>query len=233
MASCASFVRGLPAPSESRPPCPSTEVTERVAHTMVLVEGMSDRLALERLASRLGYDLDAVDVRVVDVGGVTNFRANLIRYGPQGEGFRILGLCDEGEGPIVLRALQESGMGSDLTRETMAAVGFFMCEGELEDELLRAVGVPAVLRIIEQQGNLRRFRTLQRQLAYRDAPLTVQVRHLMTQYKIAYAPLLIDALDLADIPHPLTAVLDYALTRSDGEFRILASGPKRRMIANP
>ncbi len=191
------------------------EVTALVTRTVVLVEGMSDRLALERLAERLGCDLEASGVRVVDVGGVTNFRANLVRYGPHGEGLRLAGLCDEGEGLIVLRALQDSGVGGTLTLDTMAGAGFFICQGELEDELLRAVGIPSILRIIERQGNLRRFRSMQRQLAYRHAPLEVQVRHLMTQYKIAYAPLLIDALDVAAIPRPLTAVLDYALGRSD------------------
>ena len=179
--------------------------------TVVLVEGRSDRVALERLAGRLGYDLAAAGVTVVDVGGVTNFRSYLMRYGPQGQKRRLAGLCDEGERRIVLRALEAAGVGSQLTVDDMPRLGFFTCEGELEDELLAAVGPEAVLAIIEQNGDLPRFRIMQRQLLYRSASLHTQVRYLMTQKKIAYAPRLIDALDLAAVPQSLAQVLEFAM----------------------
>lgn len=181
--------------------------------TVVLVEGRSDRLALERLADRLGHDLTVAEVEIVDVGGVTNFRSHLMRFGPMGENLRLAGLCDAGERQIVLRALQGAGVADHLTPDAMASLGFFVCEGELEDELLKAVGVPAMLQIIEQNGDLPRFRTMQRQLVYRAASVETQVRYLMTQKKIAYAPHIIDALDLARVPNVLSAVLDFAMER--------------------
>lgn len=181
--------------------------------TVVLVEGRSDRLALERLADRLGHDLTVAEVEIVDVGGVTNFRSNLMRFGPMGENLRLAGLCDAGERQIVLRALESAGVAEDLTPDAMASLGFFVCEGELEDELLKAVGVSAMLQIIEQNGDLPRFRTMQRQLVYRAASVETQVRYLMTQKKIAYAPHIIDALDLARVPNVLSAVLDFAMER--------------------
>ncbi len=180
-------------------------------HTVILVEGLSDRLALERLAGRLGYDLHRAGVRIVDVGGVTNFQSNLVLYGPHGRNLKVCGLCDQGERHIVLRALEAAGIGKGLTQQSLEGLGFFSCDGELEDELLRAVGASAVLRIIEEQGDLRRFRTMQRQLAYRSAPLETQVRYLMTQRKIAYAPSLIEALDLGRVPQSLSRVLDFAM----------------------
>lgn len=179
--------------------------------TVVLVEGMSDRVALERLASRRGQDLHRAGVQIVDVGGVTNFRAFLMRYGPMGQNLRMAGLCDSGEQHVVRRALEAAGFGTNLTPASLPPLGFFVCAGELEDELLRAVGVDALLRIMELCGDLRRFRTMQRQLVYRAASLEVQVRYLMTQRKIEYAPHLIDALDLASAPPVLDRVLTYAL----------------------
>lgn len=168
--------------------------------TVVLVDGASDRLAL---------NLDRVQIQ--DVGGVPNFRCFLLRYGPLGEGRRLAGLCDFPEWPRVLNALEASGVGSLLSFATLRDCAFFVCRADLEDELLAAVGVPAVLRIIERHGDLPRFRTMERQLAYRSAPLETQVRHLMTQKQIAYAPSLIAALSLSRIPAPLTDVLRYAM----------------------
>ncbi len=179
--------------------------------TKIFVEGPSDRLALECLARRLGHDLAAAGVEIVDVGGVTNFRSFLTRYGPLGERCRVAGLCDSGELRVVLGALVAAGVALAPTPESLAGLGFFVCDGELEDELLSAVGVEALLGIIARNGDMRRFRTMQRQPVYRGAPLKTQVRYIMTQKKIHYAPALIEALDLRQVPIPLSAVLDFAL----------------------
>ena len=115
-----------------------------------------------------------------------------MRYGPLVKGFgRTAGLCDFKEWPVVLRALASSGGGSPLAFGTLRDYGFFVCRRGLEDEWLQVVGAPTVLRIIEEHGDLPRFRRMQRQLAYRSTPLETQVRHLMTQKKIAYASSLI------------------------------------------
>ena len=183
--------------------------------TVVLVEGPSDRVALECLAERLACDLAARAVAIVDVGGLTNFRAYLLRYGPLGQRLRIAGLCDFNECAVLQRALASSGWPAELTLESLPAHGFFVCRGDLEDKLLAAVGVPTVLRLIEQHGDLPRFRSMQRQLAYRSASLETQVRHLMTQKKIAYAPALNAALRLSRVPAPLANVLRYATASTE------------------
>jgi hypothetical protein len=51
---------------------------------VVLVEGVSDKLALETLVQRRGRDLAAETVSVVSVGGAQAFGRFLTRYGPRG-----------------------------------------------------------------------------------------------------------------------------------------------------
>ena len=64
---------------------------------VVLVEGESDRHALEALARRRGRDLDAERRRIVAIGGAKNIGSYLERFGPRGVDVRLAGLCDAGE----------------------------------------------------------------------------------------------------------------------------------------
>jgi hypothetical protein len=67
------------------------------AQAVVLVEGVSDQLALQALAERRGRDLDAEGVSIVPMGGATNIRKALTVFGPQGFDVKLAGLCDAGE----------------------------------------------------------------------------------------------------------------------------------------
>src|SRR5213594_3704848 len=67
------------------------------ARTVVLVEGVSDQLALEALAGRRGRNLDAEGVSIVPIGGSKNIGSFLDLYGPQGFDIRLAGLCDAAE----------------------------------------------------------------------------------------------------------------------------------------
>jgi len=116
---------------------------------VVLVEGSSDRAALDVLAERRGLDLAAAGVEILPIGGATNIRRYLDRFGPRGLGLRVAGLCDAGEEGSFRRALAASGFGADLTRHDMAELGFFVCDADLEDELIRALGAAAVEAILE------------------------------------------------------------------------------------
>lgn len=169
--------------------------------TTVLVEGESDRLAVETLASRSGRDLTAEGIAVVAMGGVTNIRRFLERYGPGGADQRVLGLCDAAESPIVFRALQRAGLRN----------GFQVCHADLEDELIRFLGTESVLDVIDSQGELDSFRVLQRQPFQRDQPPDVQLRRFLSGRggnKIRYAPLLVKALPAGQAPPPLERLLD-------------------------
>jgi hypothetical protein len=180
-----------------------------MATTVVLVEGRSDQVALETLAARQGRDLVADGVDVVRMGGAHAIGRFLESYGPHGLDLRLAGLCDAGEEPDFRRALERAGLGADLTRAAMEALGFFVCDVDLEDELTRALGPEVVEHVIAGQGELPSFRTFQKQREKRTLSREEQLHGFMWNRKIAYAAPLIEALDLDRVPRPLRGLLDY------------------------
>jgi hypothetical protein len=94
----------------------------------------------------------------------------------------------------------------------MEALGFYMCVADLEDELIRALGTTCVERVVDSQGELGSFRTLQKQPAQRGRSTDQQLRRFIGTRggrKIRYARLLVDALDLDRVPRPLDRVLAH------------------------
>ena len=180
------------------------------ARTIVLVEGLSDKVALDTLARRRGRDLDAERVAIVAMGGATNIASFVERFGPDGCNARLAGLCDAGEERDFRRGLERAGLGADLDRARMEALGFFVCVEDLEDELIRVLGVARVEPVIDAHGDLGLFRTFQQQPAQRARPTDAQLRRFMgtkSGRKIEYARLLVDALDLERVPRPLDRLL--------------------------
>jgi hypothetical protein len=175
---------------------------------VVLVEGVSDQLAVEALAGRRGRNLDVEGVAVVPIGGAQSVGRYLNHFGPQGLDVTLAGLCDAGEEREFRRGLERAGLGADLTRTDMERLGFYVCDADLEDELVRALGTDAVEQIVTAQGELRSFRTYQKQEAHRGRPLEEQLHGFMHNRKIRYARLLVDALDLTRVPRPLELVLE-------------------------
>ena len=179
---------------------------------VVLVEGVSDRFALETLAARRGRDLEAEGVSIVSIGGAQAIGRVLRELGPKRGGVKLAGLCDAGEEDDFRRALERAGLGIQLTRAGMERLGFYVCVSDLEEELIRALGAPAVERVVDAQGELRSFRTLQKQPAWQGRTLEQQLRRFMGSggsRKIRYARLLVEALDLARVPRPLDRVLTH------------------------
>jgi hypothetical protein len=94
----------------------------------------------------------------------------------------------------------------------MESRGFYVCVEDLEDELIRALGVETVEQIADAEGDLRSFRTLQKQAAWQGRPMQEQLRRWLGSggsRKIRYARLLVDALDLDRVPRPLERVLAH------------------------
>jgi hypothetical protein len=182
------------------------------AQTVVLVEGMSDKLAVRALAERRGRDLDAEGVAILAMGGSKNIRQFVEVFGPQGIGLRVAGLCDVGEERDFQRGLERAGLGSNLMRSDLEALGFHVCVADLEDELIRALGADAVERVVASQGELVALRTFQRQPQWGGRSREEQLRRFFGTHsgrKIECAPLLVHALDLDRIPAPLDRLLDY------------------------
>jgi hypothetical protein len=184
-----------------------------MVHTLsavILVEGASDQVAVETLAERRGRDLEAERVSVVPIGGAQAIARALDRFGPPGLDVRLAGLCDAGQERDFRRALERAGLGSDLDREGMEALGFYVCDADLEDELIRALGVDAVIAVVEAHGDLGSFRTLQKQPQWHGRPVEAQLRRFFgsgARRKIRYARFLVEALDIGRVPRPLELVI--------------------------
>jgi len=182
------------------------------ARAVILVEGWSDQAALEALALRRGRDLAAEGIGVVPMGGITNIGKFAQALGPRGLGIRLAGLCDAAEEPYVTRTLQRMELGSVRSREEREALGFFVCEADLEDELIRAVGPSGVERVIEAEGELESFRRFQDQPAQRRRSAHAHLRRFMgtrARRKIRYGSLLVEALQLERVPRALDLVLTH------------------------
>jgi len=189
---------------------------ELAAERVVLVEGVSDRHAIEALAKRQGRNLAAEGVAVVAMGGAQAIGRFLELYGPRGQNLGLAGLCDLQEEDEFRRGLERAGLGSDLSRDDMERFGFYVCVRDLEDELIRAHGATGVERIAEAKGDLQSFRTLQRQPAWSGRAPEEQLRRWMGsggRRKSRYAAYLVEELELTKMPRPLSGVLEATRTR--------------------
>ena len=189
------------------------DVTSGKGNVSVVVEGVSDQIAIETLAERRRVDLAAAGIRIVRLGGAHRIGRFLDQLGLRSDGPRVAGLCDAGEEPVFRRALERAGFGSDLTRADMEQLGFYVCVADLEDELIRALGPSAVEETLDANGDLHRFRTLQQMPEWRGRATEEQLRRFMGsggRRKIRYARFLVDALDLERVPRPLDRVLFHA-----------------------
>jgi hypothetical protein len=185
--------------------------------SVVLVEGTSDEAALHALAERMGIDLNAHRVGVVAMGGATNIGRHLERFGPHGDDLQLAGLCDIGEVRAFRRALERAGVGPAGSIEEMEQLGFFVCDADLEDELIRTLGADRVEQVIHAAGETTIWRTFQRQPAQRGRTDLQQLRRFMgtkSGRKIRYGRLLVEALDLTAVPRPLAGVVERALAGS-------------------
>jgi hypothetical protein len=177
-------------------------------NAVVLVEGVSDRVALETLATRRGRDLHAEGVEIVPIGGAQAIG----RFLDPMNNVRIAGLCDAAEEKSYRHAIERAGLGMNLSRTDMERLGFYVCEADLEDELIRALGADAVVDVVDAHGDLGPFRTFQKQPEWRGRPTEKQLRRFMGsggRRKIRYARFLVEALDLEAVPRPLDGVLAH------------------------
>ena len=183
-----------------------------VPDAVVLVEGLSDYFAVEAAAKRFGRNLENERVAVVPMGGATNLGRFLGHFGPSGSSVRIAGLCDLAEIGFFSRTLARVGMIERADRASMASAGFFVCERDLEDELIRALGPHRVEAIVRREGELASLRTLQQMPFHRGRTVDEQLHRFLgvrSGRKYRYAPLLVDALDSPELPPPLQDLLAY------------------------
>lgn len=172
------------------------------AETVVLVEGLSDCFAVEAVADRLGCDLDERGVAVLPIGGVTNVGPFLALLGPAGRNVRLAVLCDAPEAPWLRARLERLGVSG----------GVFVCDRDLEEELIRSVGPEAVVAVIDRMGELESLRRMQQMPFHRGGAIGAQLHRFMgarSGRKYRYSRLLAEALDADRVPPPLRDLVAY------------------------
>ncbi|MFE1285642.1 TOPRIM nucleotidyl transferase/hydrolase domain-containing protein [Streptomyces sp. NPDC058751] len=174
--------------------------------TVVLLEGPSDLAAVGALAESRGRDLEAEGVCVLAMNGAMSVGRHARLLGPQGLGLRLTGLCDEAERGYYARALGQDGPEGEGARQRE----FFVCAADLEDELIRALGVSRVEELIREEGDLRALRTFVRQPAQHGRSPQRQLRRFLGTKKgrkIHYGRVLVRALSPGQVPAPLEDLL--------------------------
>ncbi|MEU4928680.1 TOPRIM nucleotidyl transferase/hydrolase domain-containing protein [Streptomyces yokosukanensis] len=202
MADMGAFRQAVTAWAAGGPGDPAHELASRLAvRTAVLLEGPSDAAAVDALAARRGRDLAAEGVCVLPMGGAMNVGRFARLLGPPGLGLPLTGLCDEAERPYYARGLERAGA---------AARGFFVCAADLEDELIRALGVARVEELVRAEGDVRALRTFLHQPAQQGRTAQQQMRRFLGTKKgrkIHYGRVLVEALDPERVPAPLDGLL--------------------------
>ena len=177
----------------------------------MLVEGDSDRVALHTVARLRGRDLAAEGIDVVAMGGITNTRTFATRYGPQGLDVPLVGLYDAPEEAKVRNGLAAAGLGAAVEHGGLPGLGFYKCTQDLEDELIRALGIEGVEAVIDAAGETRSLQLLAGMPAQRPWTREAVLRRFIgvrAGRKARYAALLVEALEPGRVPEPLAAVLD-------------------------
>ncbi|MFE7233653.1 TOPRIM nucleotidyl transferase/hydrolase domain-containing protein [Streptomyces sp. NPDC002405] len=167
----------------------------------VLLEGPSDVAAVDALAESRGRDLAAEGVCVLPIGGAMSVGRYARLLGSPGLGLRLTGLCDEAERAYYARGFERVGA---------AQQGFYVCAADLEDELIRVLGVTRVEELVRAEGDLRALRTFLRQPAQRGRAPQQQFRRFLGTKKgrkIHYGRVLVEALDPDRVPVPLDGLL--------------------------
>ncbi|MFI7341104.1 TOPRIM nucleotidyl transferase/hydrolase domain-containing protein [Streptomyces sp. NPDC050085] len=202
MADMRAFQEAVVAWAAGGPGDPARELAALLpVRTVVLLEGPSDAAAVSTLAARRGRDLAAEGICVVSMGGAMSVGRFAGLLGPSGLGLRLTGLCDEAERGYYERGWERAGA---------SRPEFFVCAADLEDELIRALGVTRVRELVGQEGDLRSLETFLRQPAQRGRTPQQQFRRFFGTKKgrkIRYGHVLVAALDPARTPAPLDSLL--------------------------
>ncbi|KUJ65799.1 hypothetical protein ACZ90_43665 [Streptomyces albus subsp. albus] len=202
MADMGAFRDAVTAWAAGGPGDPAHELAARLpVRGAVLLEGPSDVAAVNALAASRGRNLAAEGVCVLPIGGAMSVGRYARLLGSPGLGLRLTGLCDEAERSYYARGFERVGAGQQ---------GIFVCAADLEDELIRTLGVTRVAELVRAEGDQRALQTFLRQPAQQGrAPQRQFRRFLGTKKgrKIHYGRALVEALDPDRVPAPLDGLL--------------------------
>lgn len=172
---------------------------------VVLVEGESDAVVVRALLAARGAPAE-----VVPMGGVTNLAAHLDALG--GPGPAVLALVDAPEVRFAVGALRRHGVRAE-TVEELGWHGVLVCDRDLEDVLIRALGPDTVLDVLAGMAERGAFDSLAQMPHWRGRPVAEQLHRFAgsgSGRKIRLAARLVDRLDPDDLPDPLGALVEAA-----------------------
>jgi hypothetical protein len=181
--------------------------SEHPASVVVLVEGASDRAALEVLARRRHLEA-GIEIRAM--GGATNVRRHLGELLSDAVPRHVFGLTDEAEAPFFVRALSTAGV-PITSVDDLAAHGFHTCRRDLEDELIRALGTDRVRAVLDDLALGQTFDRFCRQQAWQGRPTHEQLHRFagtVSGRKSVFARGLAAAVGDDEVPEPLRHLLD-------------------------
>jgi hypothetical protein len=133
----------------------------------------------------------------------------LTLLGPNGLDLSLCGLCDLDAESEWRAKLQAVGLNAT-SRAALNSQGFYVCDIDLEDELIRAHGSTAVQSIIALEGEARKFSAFASQLPNRSLTLSEQLTEFVRKSKTRWSPKLVSELSAASMPSPLRDVLANA-----------------------
>jgi len=111
------------------------------ARRLVVVEGVSDQILVERVAELTDVNLDRIGVAVFELGGANLFPTAYRVLGPEGFGLPIAGMVDEDA-----RALWADTLG--IPHADLDSDEYIVCDPDLEGEYIDALGVDAVVTML-------------------------------------------------------------------------------------
>ncbi len=176
------------------------------ASAVVVFEGISDLLAFRVFSDRLGVALDARGATLLSLDGADLFGTYLALLGPNGLDMRIVGICDADRETRWTTALNSVGITVG-DRATLSAAGFEVCDPDLEAELLLPLTTSEVQQVIDADGASTAFSTFAQQPAHSRLPLVDQQARFIRRDKVRWAPLLASAVDLQNVPTPISQTI--------------------------
>ncbi|MTD43641.1 AAA family ATPase [Conexibacter sp. W3-3-2] len=178
------------------------------ASTVLFVEGASDLLALRVIARTIGVDLDARGVAVISLDGAGLLSTYLRLLGPQGLDIAVSGLCDlDAEADWIAKL---AGAGLTVTdRASFNTAGFFVCDLDLEAELVRAVGAHQVEAVINAEGASHQLAAFCALPGNTGLSRDDQLAGFLRKAKTRWAPLVSALVTSTNVPSPIHDLLTH------------------------
>ena len=111
------------------------------ARRIAVVEGVSDRILVERVAEMCGMDLDRMGVALFDLDGSGLFPTAYRVFGPPGFDLPLTGLVDEDA-----RGLWADTVG--VAHDDLESYGYAVCDPDLEGVYIGTLGVESVVTMM-------------------------------------------------------------------------------------